>query len=330
MSGNGKSLAFGVLTGRIITGWRGTFYGAEAVGKSTLGAYSPAPIFIDVEDGTSNLDVARYIFRDGADGHVPRTLSEIYAAIAALLEKEHPFKTVVIDTLDRLESLIWAHILERDSGKQSAMNKAGKKLQSIESYGYGKGYVLALDEWRRLCRQLDQLRLKRGMNVMLLGHAQIRLFKNPEGEDYDRYHLRVNDKAAGFIKEWCDIVGFCCYEEGGAKLSDDDRRAKGYSTGRRLIRLERTAAYDAKTRFPLPDVIELAADNPFAPLGEALQSAPDNIRASIATELLRLGDPALKKKVSAAVKKAGADAATLSRYLNDLKTRNPKEQEANV
>src|SRR4051812_33099395 len=57
------------------------FYGAEGTGKSTLAAGAPDPIWIDADDGSSRLNVARYQFRDEPAGHVPRTYGEIVSAI---------------------------------------------------------------------------------------------------------------------------------------------------------------------------------------------------------------------------------------------------------
>lgn len=316
-----------VRRGLMLDHLRYVFFGVEGVGKSTLAAFSPDPIWFDLEDGTKHLPIARYVFRDEPGGHVPRLYAEVCGAIRDLRLNDHAFKTLVIDTADRLQSLVWQFVIDRDSGVKSNLNKSGRKLLGIEDYGYAKGYQVALDEWRALARHLDDLRAHRGMNIILLAHAQIRTFKNPEGEDYDRYHLRVHDQAAGFLKEWADVVGFCCFEEFGGKLDPDAARAKGTSTGRRLIKLERTAAYDAKSRIPLPAQVELSADDPWAPLAAAVRAASDMtpaaIRACIAAECDRIGDPDLTDKVRSAAT-ATEDAMTLMRYLNDLRRRDAR------
>lgn len=320
-----------VRSGKIPAGLRFTFYGAESVGKSSLAAAAPAPIFIDCEDGTGNLDVARYTFRDGPDGHVPKTLEDVIGAIRDLRQSPHGFKTLVIDTVDRVEPLIWQHCIERDSGKRSGLNQSGAKLRSIESYGFGKGYNVAVDEWRALAVLLDDLRIVRGMNIALLSHASIRTFKNPEGEDYDRWQLRLNEKAAAFIKEWSDVVGFCTFEEIAGRIDESDTRSrpKGVSTGRRLMKLERTAAYDGKSRIPMPPAVELKASDPWRPFAEAIaagrSTTPAQLVEQIRAELSRINDPDLAPKVEAAITDAKDDAAVLSRFLNELRRREARE-----
>lgn len=307
-------------------------YGPEGIGKSTLAKHAPNPIFLDCENGTAQLDLARYPFHDDQLGHVPRSLSDIYAATEDLRTGEHDYKTIVIDTADALEALLWRHVCDRESGKKSALNKNGKAFTSIQDFGFGKGFDVALDEWRALCHSLDRLRIQRSMGVVLLGHSLIRTYKNPIGEDFDRFQLRVHDKSAGFLREWSDVVGYCAFEDGASRLDGDDSRdrARGYTTGRRLIHLERTAAWDAKSRVPMPSEVEISTDNPWAPFAAALEqgrnTTADEIVALIEAELSRIGDEETTTKVRAAVQGANADRSTLSRYLNTLKAREAKEQ----
>lgn len=313
-----------VHKGRMPMPLRCLFFGTEGVGKSTLAAHAPDPIWLDIDDGTSLLDVARYPFRDEPGGHVPLGYGEILAATDDLLANEHPYRSLVIDTADRLEALLWRHIVGRDS----ARTKGG--LTSIEDYGYGKGYQVALDEWRGLCARLDRLRMQRRMNIIILGHAQIVKFANPEGDDYDRYIPRINAKSGGYLKEWVDVAGFCCFEEGGSKLKDSDR-AKGYSTGRRVVRLARTAAFDAKSRYAVPAEVVLEEANPWAPFAKAIEDAISldlpALAASISAEVERIGDAELAAKVKDAVDKAvkAGDSDALHRFLIDLKRRPAKQ-----
>lgn len=308
-----------VKRGKIKQALRFVIYGPEGVGKSTLAAFSPNPLWFDCEDGSGRLDVARYQFRDGDGGHVPHTYGEILAALDDLTANPHEFKTLVIDTADRLESLLWKHVIA----------KSGKAYDNIEAFGYGKGYTVALDEWRGLCSRLDRLRVARDMTIVILAHAQIRTFKSPTTDDYDRFWLRIHEKAGGFLKEWSDVTGFATFEEGASKIvGSNSDRVRGYSTGRRLLMLKRTAAYDAKTRYAMPDEIELDAANPWAPLAKAVDDSADmsaaDVVALIDAEVVRLGaGDVVQKGIAAAVAKANGDTETLHRILLELRKREP-------
>jgi hypothetical protein len=223
-----------IVRGRVSKPIRVLLYGVEGVGKSTFASGARGAIFLGAEDGTSELDVARF--------PEPKTWADVFGAITELGSQEHDFRTLVIDTLDWLEPLCWEHIC-----------RSGKK-QSIEDFGYGKGYAAALDEWRRLVALIERVRNAKQLNVIALAHSQIRPFKNPAGEDYDRYELKLHPKAGGLLKEWCDCVLFANYET----LTDDSSgRAKGISTGNRMVHTQRTAAWDAKNRYSLPEVMPL-------------------------------------------------------------------------
>src|SRR5262245_27874569 len=151
----------------------------------------PNPIFIGAEKGTEQLDVARF----------PQTESiELLAQVRALQQtQKHEFDSVVLDSLDWVEPLIWKAVCDED------------KVETIEQYagGYGKGYVRALDLWRTLLRELSVLNEK--MHVLLIGHVQIKSFQDPElPTAYDRYQLKINDKAAALVQRrlmQCSLPG---------------------------------------------------------------------------------------------------------------------------
>lgn len=306
-----------IKKGRLLTPTRYLVYGPEGTGKTTLLSYAPKPIWFDADDGSSRLDVARYPFRDGPDGHVLRTYAELTAGIDDLTRSPHEYKTLVIDTADRIEPMIWRHMIDRDNP-----TVRGEKMKTIEDYGYSKGYGLAVDDWRALCLRLERLRATKGMAIAFLAHSTVKTFNNPEGASYDRYQLAMNEKAAGFLKGWCEVVGFLRFEEG---VSEEKRqRAKGWSTGARIMHLARTAAYDAKGRGGMPEQVEVPLENPWASLAEAEALAGsvklDDLVALIEVELTRIGDDGLKGKVALATEKAvkEEDREALSRYLNAL------------
>lgn len=308
------------------------FYGPEGVGKSSLAADAGA-IFADADRGSGHLDVPRYQFRDGEDGHILADLDELYAAVDDLLVSPHEYRALALDTSDSIEALIWKRICK---GKTS---KSGDRIESVEDFGYGKGYVHAVEEWRRLLNRLDQLRLRRRMHIIFLGHVLVKTFKNPTGEDYDRYRPKLDDRALGLLREWCEVVGFVTFDD-LASRENGASRARGISTGSRIIHLEHNAAWDAKSRLPLPAHIDLPLERPWAPFESALEAlsgaTPDGMRTKIDVELARVGGEfvradgkeATADAVRAAVAQAGDDIATLSKYLIVLTQSRPKEQQS--
>jgi hypothetical protein len=291
-------MSLGAVTkGRVERPRRIVLVGTEGIGKSTFAGQSPTPIFLGAEDGTSELDVTRL--------PEPRTWDDALDAIHLLTVEEHDYKTFVVDTLDWLEPLCWAHVCA-----------LGKK-SSIEEFGYGKGYVEALDKWRIFLSRLDALRSKRSMGVILIAHSWIKPFKNPEGEDFDRYEMKLHAKASGLIKEWADAVLFAHYETFAA--ASKEKRAKGVSTGARLIHTTRTAAWDAKNRYGLPDSLPLSWDDFDAAVRAGVPADPAAMRAEI-EELLARVDEDTRDKARAWLDK-NTRATDLAQMANRLRAK---------
>lgn len=208
-------------------------YGPEGIGKTTFGADAPAPIFLGTEDGFGLLDVARF--------PEPRSWRDVNDALLVLERDKHDYRTLVLDSLDWLEPLVHAEVC-----------RAGGK-KDIEAFGYGKGYVAALDTWRALLSGLDRIRRARGMHIVLLAHAKLEAYRNPEGSDYDRWGLKIHKLAAGLAKEWPDAVLFANFT-GVLVAKDDSGRARGKAVGTptRALYTERRAAFEAKNRYALP------------------------------------------------------------------------------
>jgi hypothetical protein len=235
----------------------------------------------------------------------PESWADVTEAVRTLTTERHDYRTLVVDTLDAIEPMLWRFICERD------------KQSSIESYGYGKGYVAALDEWRVFLALLEKLRRERGTGIVLIAHSMIRPFKNPEADDYDRYEMKLNAKAGGLLKEWSDAVLFAHYETYAVK-DDKTGKAKGVSSGARVVHTQRTAAWDAKNRYSLPASLPLDYEA-YAQASRKREVAPvADIKASIAAKLAQLDDAAVSAKVATALEGAKDNAEVLAKIDNKL------------
>jgi len=215
-------------------------YGQAGVGKTTLGAQAPNPVFLQTEAGEGTLEINAF--------PQVKDFAEALEAIATLIEHEHDYETLVIDSLDHLEPIIWKEVCKTQG------------IDSIEKLGYGKGYVFALDYWRELMAALNALRAKKGMAVIMIAHTHIRKFESPDSDTYDRYEIKLHKKASGLVQESVDAVLFAKHVVVTKKEDKGfgQTRVRGVSTGERVLCANEKPGFVAKNRYGLPDEIDLS------------------------------------------------------------------------
>ena len=293
-----------VVKGKIEKPLRLLVYGVEGIGKSSFAAGAPATIFVGPEDGTTELDVTRAPSPEKGDW----SWSYVLDTLTELATEKHEYKTVAIDTLDWLEPLCWKHVCLKG-------DENGKQKNSIEDFGYGKGFAAALEEWRVFLARLERLRNSRGMNVVLLAHSWIKPYKNPEGPDYDRHEMKLNAKASGLLREWCDAVLFANYE---TFAIEDKGRVRGVGNNVRYLYTQRSAARDAKNRYDLPEKLPLNWESFIAAVRAHRPEEPSKLRERINEMLTQVKDQDVITRVTAAVSKAAENAAELARIADHL------------
>ena len=214
-------------------------YGSEGVGKSTFSASAPNPIFIQTEDGLSEIATSKLPLCTSFD--------EVMLQLQAVRDEEHEYATVVVDSLDWLERLIWDRVCA-DYGVKSIEKADG---------GYGKGYTHALTYWRQVVKTLNEIRTRRNMAVILVAHAKVERFEDPEHPAYDRYTPRLHKAANSLVCEWVDAVLFAT-----RRMRVDSTTGKaapvGADGGERVLRTNGSPAYSAKNRYSLPTEMSLS------------------------------------------------------------------------
>ncbi|MCQ2404275.1 MAG: ATP-binding protein [Lentisphaeria bacterium] len=222
-------------------------YGQEGVGKSCTAAQAPNPVFIQTEDGLDEINTSKF--------PLAKSLNDVLNALAALRDEQHDFRTVVLDSADWLERLIWDKVCQ-DFGVRSIEKADG---------GYGKGYVHALTYWRQIVSLFNDLRNVRGMIVIVIAHSKVERFEDPENAAYDRYTPRLHKSATSLLCEWVDAVLFATKrfrvsKEEGTGFQGDRAIATaiGANGGERILRTVGSPACIAKNRFNLPAEIPLS------------------------------------------------------------------------
>ena len=211
-------------------------YGVEGIGKSTFAAGAPDPIFILTEDGLGSLDVEHF--------PIATSLDNVMDAIGALYAEDHPYKTVVLDSLDWLEAIIHREMEAKHDAKDLA---------------YGKGAMIAAQQWRDVLDGLNALRNDKQMTVILLAHNTIKRFDSPEVEPFDRYQPKLQERSNAVVREWADAVMFANYKTIVKKddVGFNKTVARGISSGERMLYTTERPAYMAKNRYSLPDIIPM-------------------------------------------------------------------------
>lgn len=289
-----------VVRGKVSKPLRVVLYGVEGVGKSTFAADAPGAIFLCAEDGVSHLDVARF--------PSPRTWSDVLETVRVLGAEEHPYQTLVVDTIDWLEPLVWAQVCQT-GGKAS-----------IEDFGFAKGYVMALELWRAFLARLEVLERAKKMHVVLVGHSQIKRVDDPHTGAFDRYRLKIHEKASDVLREWADVVLFARHESTVAK-DPKTHRYRAVASGSRVVHTQWAAAFDAKNRFGLPATMALDWNEFFAACVTGSPGLLAELRAELASAVKRLPDEDKARAESAAKDWAGDDPAKLARLLDRVRTK---------
>jgi hypothetical protein len=221
-------------------------YGTEGIGKSTLAASAPKPIFVQTEDGLDEIACERFPLATSYD--------EVLGALAELRNEPHEYETVVVDSLDWLERLVWDKLCG-----QYGVNS----VEKVDG-GYARGYTHALTFWREIIDHLNVLRSARGMVVLLIAHSKVERFEDPESSPYDRYSPRLHKHAAALISEWSDAVLFATRkirtqtEDTGFNRKRTIAHAIGKDGGERILRCVGGPSCVAKNRYGIAEDLPLS------------------------------------------------------------------------
>ena len=211
-------------------------HGVSGVGKTTLAAAADKPVFLQTEDGLGVLDAQTF--------GLLKTFDQVMEGLGSLYTEDHDFKTLVVDSVDWLEPLVWAKVC-------SANN-----WSSIEQPGYGKGYIEAVNVWREYIEGLNALRDDKGMTIVQIAHTEVKRFENPETEPYDRYIIKLHKQAAALLMEHSDCVLFANYRVSTVQ-SKDKKTTRAVGGGDRVLYTTERPAFLAKNRYSLPDTLPL-------------------------------------------------------------------------
>lgn len=218
-------------------------YGPGGIGKTTLAMSlaSRGPVaIIDLDDSIPSIrhELAEEPLIVEADS---------FQDILDALESDgwDDVRTIVIDTVTRLEELIRLYVLE-------TVKSDGQSVERIEDYGWGKGYHHMYEAFIGLLSRLDR-HVRAGRNVVLIAHECATVAPNPQGVDYERWEPRLQHPAKGkgsirlALKEWTDYLFFYGWDV-DVKAGKKDKVGKSQNDAVRTIWTKELPYAMAKSR----------------------------------------------------------------------------------
>jgi hypothetical protein len=229
-------------------------YGPSKIGKSTLCSHAEGALFLATEAGLNNLDVYQVPIGSWED---------LLGACREIAEGKHPFKTIIIDTVDNAYRMCVEQVCQK------------QKIEHESDLGYGKGYALVNNEFYRVLNKLALL----PYGLFLISHSQDKEIETRTGK-LTRAVPTLPDKARKIVLGMVDIILYCDLE-----TTIDP---SGRPVVRRVLRTKPHLNYEAGDRTGrLPEVIDLdfqAFAGAFgAPDATATSGAPAAARPAGAT-----------------------------------------------
>ena len=199
-------------------------YGPTKIGKTTWCAQAEGVLFLATEAGLNNLETFQVAIS---------TWEQLLAACGEIAAGNHPFKAIVLDTVDNAFRMCADYVC------------AKHKVEHESDLAYGKGYALVTNEFYRVLNKLALL----PYGLFLISHAQEREFETRTGKVMRVVPTRP-DKARKVVLGMADMVLFCDL--------DTAPGADGKPVVRRVMRTKPSAAYEAGDRTGrLPETIDL-------------------------------------------------------------------------
>lgn len=218
-----------------------TITGDAGVGKTRLAATFPKSVFIRSEDGMQSIPANE---RPDALPVVGK-VEDLWEQLTALINDEHDYQSVVLDSVTALERMFINHVVDSDPKKPKSIN------QALGGYGAGLSAVAAMHQ--RVRKAAGLLNAK-GIHVVFIAHADTVTVELPDQDPYTRYDLRLGKRSVAPYVDDVDLVGYLKLE---THTTGDGERKKAISDGTRILVTYTTAANVSKNRYSITEDLEV-------------------------------------------------------------------------
>ena len=174
------------VVSRDLSGYTTLLYGDPKSGKTTCATRFPKSLLLAFEKG--------YAALPGVMALPINTWGDYLTALRQLKDEaaKEKFSTIIIDTVDIAYDLCEQYICQVNG------------VSKIGDVPYGAGYSMVAKEFDNKLRSIVQ----ENYGLVLISHAQDKMFKDELGNEYNRIVPTVPNKASTIVSRLVDIIGY--------------------------------------------------------------------------------------------------------------------------
>lgn len=226
-------------------------YGRNGIGKSYFGTQFKNPVFLDLDKNIYELSVDS----NRSFGLELESFIDVIDFLNRLINEEHSYETIVIDSLSSLERLVERHVVMMNNS-----NSQKKPVKSLADFQYGQGHQMMMPLWEQFLSKMMILRTKKKLNVLMLAHYKEKRDPNLLGDGYQQYQIDLYEKAAKLLVNSCSAVLFADYKVEVVHYKENRQDvAKAKGSERRLF-TDEGVRFMAKNTYGMPYDIPMSYD----------------------------------------------------------------------
>lgn len=242
-----------------------TISGPAGSGKTTLASSFPRPLFIKAEDGLPDYNPQWEQANLPIPDSLPLvgTVDDLWQQLTDVAREDHDYKTLVIDSVTRLEEMFIDYALKAYNAEQKQQNR--KQADSIQTshggYGAGRAAVAALHA--RVRNAAEYILRNRMMNVVFLAHADVESIDLPDKDPFMRYNTKLHKRSTPPYIDNVDCVAFLA-QKTFIDIEKDQKIGKAKGDIEKVIICHEVASSVSKNRFGINQEIPFKIGvNPF-------------------------------------------------------------------
>lgn len=244
-------------------------YGTGGIGKTSLAAEFPKPIYLYTEGEEPPTDVEMMSAKI-------ESLDDLFSIFGELLTEEHEFQTVIIDAVDSLEKLVWEYTCARMGGAAAGWDSIDSNDKGKPT-AFGKGYLAADYDWNEYIAAINAL-ARHGMHVVQIIHSEAKKWDDPIVDSYMQYKPNLQERAMKLVMNKSHALLFmnkrASIKQIDKGFGKKESKPEGMSGAERTIFTDGRAGFLAKNRLNMPATLTYKKGKGFEALAQYFYNAP--------------------------------------------------------